>query len=137
MCCAIMPEPFLKLYACAPAYTFPVSSVFRKISPTSANIFDKVFVNSFSVKFVKNFIDDGKLGEIISGVSDFFSTGKLSTRPWKYNKLVAGGGASFDLGVHMVDTIRFICQKKRIAYNHPLYHYRPFQPLWGDFTELS
>ncbi|MFX0100652.1 MAG: Gfo/Idh/MocA family protein [Candidatus Hodarchaeota archaeon] len=61
-----------------------------------------------TVNHVKEIVDSGELGELISGKCDFFSDGRASARSWKYDKGVAGGGAAFDLGVHMVDTMRYI-----------------------------
>jgi len=67
-----------------------------------------------TINFIKKNIEEGKLGKIITITADFLSEGFKSKRTWKFNKKVAGGGAAFDLGVHMVDTIRFLTR-----YNSP------------------
>lgn len=61
-----------------------------------------------TVNYIKNMISDGTLGDIVSGTCDFLSEGFKSQRTWKFDKKMAGGGASFDLGVHVVDTLRYL-----------------------------
>ncbi|HME51015.1 MAG TPA: Gfo/Idh/MocA family oxidoreductase [Candidatus Lokiarchaeia archaeon] len=61
-----------------------------------------------TVQHFKQLVEEGQLGKLVSGKCDFHSEGKKSTRAWKYDKNVAGGGAAFDLGVHVIDTMRFI-----------------------------
>jgi predicted dehydrogenase len=61
-----------------------------------------------SILYVKQLIDDGKLGKLIMGTCDFMTPGMHSSRKWKYNKNIAGGGASFDLAVHSIDILRFL-----------------------------
>ncbi|NMC05460.1 MAG: Gfo/Idh/MocA family oxidoreductase [Candidatus Lokiarchaeota archaeon] len=61
-----------------------------------------------TVGHVKQLLESGKLGKPVTGKCDFHSDGSKSTRAWKYDAGVAGGGAAFDLGVHVIDTMRFI-----------------------------
>nr|MDO8111386.1 Gfo/Idh/MocA family oxidoreductase [Candidatus Sigynarchaeota archaeon] len=61
-----------------------------------------------TVEHFKKLVDDDALGKLVTGKCDFHSDGKKSTRTWKYDKKVAGGGAAFDLGVHVIDTMRYI-----------------------------
>ncbi|MBN2154155.1 MAG: Gfo/Idh/MocA family oxidoreductase [Candidatus Lokiarchaeota archaeon] len=61
-----------------------------------------------TVGHVKGLVASGQLGSPVTGKCDFHSDGRRSTRTWKYDLNVAGGGAAFDLGVHVVDTMRFI-----------------------------
>jgi predicted dehydrogenase len=61
-----------------------------------------------TVEHVKQLVASGKLGKPVTGKCDFHSDGSKSTRVWKYDWGVAGGGAAFDLGVHVVDTMRYI-----------------------------
>jgi len=63
-----------------------------------------------TVNYIKSLIDDGQLGHLLSITCDFMSQGRESKRQWKYDKAVAGGGAAFDLGVHLVDTARYLVQ---------------------------
>ncbi|MHA1111100.1 MAG: Gfo/Idh/MocA family protein [Promethearchaeota archaeon] len=61
-----------------------------------------------SIEYIKKILDDGKLGNPVMITADFMTTGRASTRSWKYNKDLSGGGASFDLAVHMIDIIRYL-----------------------------
>jgi predicted dehydrogenase len=61
-----------------------------------------------AVEHIREICSSGKLGKIVSIIAEFYSDASKSQRKWKYNKKVAGGGAAFDLGVHMIDTIRFL-----------------------------
>ena len=63
-----------------------------------------------TVNHIKALIDGGQLGRLLSITCDFMSQGRESKRKWKYDKAVAGGGAAFDLGVHLVDTARYLAQ---------------------------
>ena len=61
-----------------------------------------------SIQYVKQIIDDGKLGNLVMITADFMTTGRASTRSWKYDKDMSGGGASFDLAVHVIDIVRYL-----------------------------
>lgn len=61
-----------------------------------------------TINYVKEQIDKGILGNILSITADFFSDASKSARKWKFNQDIAGGGAAFDLGVHLIDTIRYL-----------------------------
>lgn len=75
---------------------------------------------SSSIQYVKKIIDDGKLGNLVMMTADFMSTGRASTRSWKYDKSMSGGGASFDLAVHMIDILRYLnpVQVKNVSHIH-------------------
>ncbi|MCB0732024.1 MAG: Gfo/Idh/MocA family oxidoreductase [Ignavibacteriae bacterium] len=59
------------------------------------------------VNFIKNLIDSGKLGKIIKtkgyGIHENWGPGG-----WFTKKEIAGGGALADMGVHAIDTVRYI-----------------------------
>jgi predicted dehydrogenase len=78
-----------------------------KVSGTKLMIAHCFRFNS-SIQYVKKIIDDGKLGNLVMGTADFMTTGRDSTRSWKYNKNKAGGGASFDLAIHVIDILRYL-----------------------------
>lgn len=61
-----------------------------------------------TVAHVKSLVEGGTLGRLLAVTCDFMSQGRASKRAWKYDMGVAGGGAAFDLGVHLVDTIRHL-----------------------------
>lgn len=60
------------------------------------------------VNLFKNKIIKGELGDLILGTADFLSDAMKSQRKWKYNWQMAGGGPTFDLGVHLIDTLRWL-----------------------------
>ena len=50
------------------------------------------------------------------------SDGTKSQRRWKYDKTLSGGGAAFDFGVHLIDSLRFISNQEIIktsCIHHP------------------
>lgn len=61
-----------------------------------------------TINYVKEQINKGILGNILSITADFFSEATKSARKWKFNREFAGGGAAFDLGVHLIDTVRYL-----------------------------
>jgi len=63
-----------------------------------------------SVHLLKNALKEKRLGEAIAFEIKFFHNGYLSEakrKGWKIGK-EAGGGALLDMGIHMVDLVRFI-----------------------------
>ncbi len=64
------------------------------------------------LKFFKGLIDSKKIGRLVSITADFMSTATDSKRKWKFSKEMAGGGAAFDLGVHMIDSVRYLAQSE-------------------------
>ena len=61
-----------------------------------------------TLNHVHDLIVKNTFGSLVSISADFYSNGLASKRPWKYDWTLAGGGAAFDLGVHMVDSIRYL-----------------------------
>ncbi|MFH0990180.1 MAG: Gfo/Idh/MocA family oxidoreductase [bacterium] len=57
---------------------------------------------------MKEIVHSGMIGNITFARSDFFYDGRLTKRQWLQNRAVAGGGPVFDIGVHCLDTLRFI-----------------------------
>jgi predicted dehydrogenase len=59
------------------------------------------------VNFIKSLIDDGKFGKIFKtkgyGIHENWGPGG-----WFINKEIAGGGALADMGVHAIDTVRYL-----------------------------
>ncbi len=63
---------------------------------------------SESVRHVKKLLASGELGEVRFARSDFSIDASASPRTWLYDPAVAGGGPVMDIGVHALDTLRFI-----------------------------
>lgn len=61
-----------------------------------------------TVNYFKNYRESGRLGELLYGTADYCFNGSRSPREWLNSKKSSGGGPSFDLGPHTVDTLRYI-----------------------------
>jgi len=67
-----------------------------------------------SIRCARGLIDRGELGEIQMAASVSIGTREWSPdrvvadTPWRHRKLEAGGGASIDLGVHVVHELRYL-----------------------------
>jgi len=60
------------------------------------------------VRRIRDLVQSGSLGRIISARADYLFNARLSKRSWMYNRALAGGGPVFDIGVHCLDTLSFI-----------------------------
>ncbi|MCX6143663.1 MAG: Gfo/Idh/MocA family oxidoreductase [Ignavibacteriales bacterium] len=60
------------------------------------------------VNHVRELVKSGALGRIVSARADYSYDARLSRRSWLLDRTVAGGGAVFDVGVHCLDTLRFV-----------------------------
>jgi len=78
-------------------------------------------------QFVKNVVDSGKLGNIIKtkgyGIHENWGPGG-----WFTQKEIAGGGALADMGVHAIDTVRFILSDPK-----PIEVYAKIGTYFGDY----
>ncbi len=66
---------------------------------------------------MRDLVQSGEIGTIIRINSDFIYDARLSTRAWLVDPKVAGGGPTFDVGVHCLDTMRFILDKEVMDVN--------------------
>ena len=60
------------------------------------------------VQRMKEIIQSGMIGEITFAQSHFMYDARQSQRSWVLNKETAGGGPLFDIGIHCLDTMRYI-----------------------------
>lgn len=60
------------------------------------------------VQRVRDIVRSGELGRVIYAHADFAYDGRNSARSWLYDPNVAGGGPLYDVGVHCLDTLRFV-----------------------------
>lgn len=91
----------------------------RKMVETAQKVGKKLGVAE-SLRYVPNFrmmkwaIDKGFIGDlqmVISGhVGGFWSPDKIVAKTaWRHKKMLAGGGATVDVGVHLLDIFRYLC----------------------------
>ncbi|MGA3244787.1 MAG: Gfo/Idh/MocA family oxidoreductase [Bacteroidota bacterium] len=60
------------------------------------------------VRRLRDLVQSGSLGRIISAKADYSFNARLSKRLWFYDRAVAGGGPVFDIGIHCLDTLSYI-----------------------------
>jgi len=77
-----------------------------------------VFRFDESVQKIRELIKAGAIGRAVFARSEFsFLAGPAHPRKWLYDAAIAGGGPIFDIGVHCVDTLRFILQDEVVRVN--------------------
>ena len=59
---------------------------------------------------IKALIKEGAIGNVIHVSTEFFYDHRISHRSWLFDRQIAGGGPVHDIGVHCLDTIRFILE---------------------------
>ena len=57
---------------------------------------------------IKSLIAEGYIGQVIHVSTEFFYDHRKSHRSWLFDRKIAGGGPVHDIGVHCLDTIRFV-----------------------------
>ena len=71
----------------------------------------QVFRFEESVTRLRERIQAGEIGRPLLARSEFsFKAGKEHARTWIYDRSLAGGGPIADVGVHCIDTLRFLLQ---------------------------
>jgi predicted dehydrogenase len=70
-----------------------------------------VFRFEESTRAIRRLVGDGKIGRPVFARSEFsFFADPSHPRKWLYDASVAGAGPIFDIGVHCIDSLRFILQ---------------------------
>jgi 1,5-anhydro-D-fructose reductase (1,5-anhydro-D-mannitol-forming) len=64
---------------------------------------------------IRELIKSGELGFIVSARAEYMYDARFSQRRWLQNIQTAGGGSTFDIGVHCLDTLRFILDDDVVA----------------------
>lgn len=81
-----------------------------------------------SVCKIKEIMASGRLGAIQLVQAHYSFPAAGSPRSWVFSKRVAGGGPTFDVGIHMIDTVRFLLDDARVVsasgYTRPFDHAR-------------
>jgi 1,5-anhydro-D-fructose reductase (1,5-anhydro-D-mannitol-forming) len=67
------------------------------------------------VRRIRELVQSGSLGKVIRAESDFTYDGRLSSRAWLIDMKIAGGGPTFDVGVHCLDTLRYILDDEVVS----------------------
>jgi 1,5-anhydro-D-fructose reductase (1,5-anhydro-D-mannitol-forming) len=64
---------------------------------------------------IKEIVDSGELGKVVLAKADFVYDARLTHRGWLLDRKIAGGGPVFDIGVHCLDTLRFVLQDEVVS----------------------
>lgn len=64
---------------------------------------------------MKELVSSGEIGRVIRAEANFVYDARLSTRSWLLDRSVAGGGPIFDVGVHCLDTLRFVLDDEVVS----------------------
>ncbi len=86
-----------------------ISAVVKKTGRQLGMIFNYRFIPA--IQQAKKWIEEGRLGKVYSFRGEYFHTGyQDKSRPltWRMQKDKSGGGALVDMGVHVLDLIRFL-----------------------------
>ncbi len=67
------------------------------------------------VRRMKEIIHSGALGPVVLAKSEFIYDSRLSHRSWLFDTKLAGGGPVFDVGVHCLDTMRFLLDDEVVS----------------------
>jgi predicted dehydrogenase len=60
------------------------------------------------VRRIRELVQSGSLGRLLSVRADYIFDARLSKRSWLFDRAIAGGGPVFDIGVHCLDTLSYI-----------------------------
>jgi 1,5-anhydro-D-fructose reductase (1,5-anhydro-D-mannitol-forming) len=64
---------------------------------------------------MREIVQSGLLGTVVSARADFVYDASISTRSWLLDRVMAGGGPVFDVGVHCLDTLRFVLDDEVVS----------------------
>ena len=64
---------------------------------------------------MKELIQSGLIGRVTFIKSEFIYDGRISHRHWLVDRNIAGGGPIFDIGVHCLDTTRFLLDDEVVS----------------------
>ena len=67
------------------------------------------------VRRMRDIVRSGMIGEISSARADFIYDGRISQRRWLLDRKIAGGGPVFDIGVHGLDTLRYVLDDEVVS----------------------
>lgn len=67
------------------------------------------------VRRMRDIVRSGMIGEITSARADFVYDSRVSQRAWLFDRKIAGGGPVYDIGVHGLDTLRFVLDDEVVS----------------------
>jgi 1,5-anhydro-D-fructose reductase (1,5-anhydro-D-mannitol-forming) len=67
------------------------------------------------IERMKEYIHSGLIGKVEFVKAEYMYDARLSLRRWMWDKRIAGGGAAFDIGVHCLDTLRYLLDDEVVS----------------------
>jgi 1,5-anhydro-D-fructose reductase (1,5-anhydro-D-mannitol-forming) len=64
---------------------------------------------------MREIVQSGLIGKVVFARSEYIYDARLTERGWLTDRAVAGGGPIFDVGVHCLDTLRFVLDDEVIS----------------------
>ena len=64
---------------------------------------------------MKEILRSGLIGNVVFVRTEYMYDARLSLRRWMWDRTTAGGGASFDIGIHCLDTIRSLLDDEVVS----------------------
>ena len=61
-----------------------------------------------AIRKIKDIVQSGRCGTIVAVRAEFVFPARDTQRTWFFDRTLAGGGPIFDIGVHCIDTLRFV-----------------------------
>lgn len=74
-----------------------------------------------AIEWIKKLVKTGTLGKLQFIRSEYIYDARLSKRTWLYDRKLAGGGPWFDIGVHCLDTMRYVLQDDVVSVRSQLF----------------
>ncbi|HVN47435.1 MAG TPA: Gfo/Idh/MocA family oxidoreductase, partial [Bacteroidota bacterium] len=65
--------------------------------------------------YMKGLMKSGIIGAVTYARAEFMFDARTSQRSWMHDKKIAGGGCVFDIGVHCLDTLRFVLKDEVVS----------------------
>ncbi len=67
------------------------------------------------VQRIRELIRSGAIGSVTFARTEFVYDARLSQRKWLWDQKIAGGGPLFDIGVHCLDTLRYVLEDEVVS----------------------
>lgn len=68
-----------------------------------------------AIEWIKKLLKTGTLGAVQFVRTEYIYDARLSKRKWLYDRKLAGGGPWFDIGVHCLDTMRYVLEDEIVS----------------------
>jgi len=85
---------------------------------------------------MRSLIAQGAIGRVTAARADFVFSATHSPRTWIRDRMLAGGGPVFDIGVHCLDTLRFVLDDEVVSVSAELGP-QPTESLTEDSAQIA